>query len=92
MEKITKTKAESLIRGSNGKWFNVVFQKRTDGSIRSLTGRTRVTKYLTGGGPRYDAKEQGLITVFEASKKQYRSVPIEGLKFLTIGNTKYEVM
>lgn len=59
------------ILNSKGKFFTVEFTKK-DGSIRILTGRLGVKKYLKGGESNLDADKY--ITVFEMSTKQYRAI------------------
>ena len=48
--KISRDKAIDLIRGSNGKIFNVTFIKRTTGEVRKMNARLGVSKYVTGEG------------------------------------------
>lgn len=62
--------AENILN-SNGKIFTVTFIKK-DKSIRVITGRLGVKKYLKGGESKLDANKY--ITVFEMSTKQYRAI------------------
>lgn len=79
---IKRNTIRDTIIKSNGKFFSVVFVKRTTGEIRQMTARLGVKSYLKGGVLSYDAKSLGLITAFDVAKKDYRSIPIENiLKF-----------
>lgn len=79
------------IKNSNGKFFAVVFRKRTDGTLRSMNCRLDVKKYLKGGKAAYKAEDYGLINVFDNDAKDYRTIPIEGLISAKIGGIFYRV-
>jgi len=87
---INKTEAKELIQSTNGRIFNATFVKK-DNTIRSLTGRLKVTQYL-----KKDAKKQpfkpsdyGLQCVYDMKAKGYRMLNINTLTNLTINNIKY---
>ena len=90
METITQDKAKQLIHNTNGKIFSSVFIKK-DGSIRLMTGRLKVKKYLTDNArPRpYDPNKYNLICLFDMINKGYRMINIETLKQLTINKKIY---
>jgi len=90
MQTITQDKAKELIHNTNGKIFSSVFTKK-DGSIRLMTGRLKVKKYLTDNArPRpYDPNKYNLICLFDMINKGYRMINIETLKQITINKTKY---
>ena len=90
METITQDKAKQLIHNTNGKIFSSVFTKK-DGSIRLMTGRLKVKKYLTDNArPRpYDPNKYNLICLFDMINKGYRMINIETLKQLTINKKIY---
>ena len=90
METITQDKAKELIHNTNGKIFSSVFTKK-DGSIRLMTGRLKVKKYLTDNArPRpYDPNKYNLICLFDMINKGYRMINIETLKQLTINKKIY---
>ena len=89
--KISRDKAIDLIRGSNGKIFNVTFIKRTTGEVRKMNARLGVSKYVTGEGLKFDPKKYALIPVFEMPKKQYRMINLDGINQLVLEGEKYEV-
>ena len=90
MQTITQDKAKQLIHNTNGKIFSSVFTKK-DGSIRLMTGRLKVKKYLTDNArPRpYDPNKYNLICLFDMINKGYRMINIETLKQLTINKKIY---
>ena len=90
MKTINKEHAKQLIHNTNGKIFSSVFTKK-DGSIRLMTGRLKVTKYLTENAkPRpYDPNKYNLICLFDMINKGYRMINIETLKQLTINKKIY---
>ena len=92
METITQDKAKQLIHNTNGKIFSSVFTKK-DGTIRLMTGRLKVTKYLNDNArPRpYDPNKYNLICLFDMINKGYRMINIETLKQLTINKNKYVI-
>lgn len=100
IEYITSSQAESLIRGSKGSIFTVVFTKK-DGTDRKMNARIGVKKDLKGGELKYDAKSKGLIVVYDidcGKKRQsdddkacYRMVNRDTIKSLRIGKNKYVI-
>jgi hypothetical protein len=62
--------------GDEGKLFSVTFEKK-DGSLRTMTARLGVRKYLTGGGSKFDAEPRGMVRVFSMRDKGYRTVTAE---------------
>lgn len=80
-----------------GRFFSVVFVKRTTGELRTMICRTGVTKYLVGGELNYDPEEKGLIIVWSPDSKGkhgpkdvgYRAVPYMRITQITAGGTVY---
>jgi hypothetical protein len=62
--------------GNEGKLFSVTFKKK-DGSLRTMTARLGVRKYLTGGGSKFDAEANGMVRVFSMGDLGYRTVTAE---------------
>ena len=75
VKSITTELAAELLRSTNGKIFSVRFKKR-DGTLRDMTARLGVKSHLKGGNKPYSDSENDLLTVFDMSIKQYRSVPL----------------
>lgn len=70
---LTKSNFKQFV---GNKIFTVVFLKK-DGSLRHMTGRLGVKKYVKGTGY---AKPDNIVTVFEMQKKQYRSFDVDRVK------------
>jgi len=62
--------------GDEGKLFSVTFKKK-NGSLRTMTARLGVRKYLTGGGSKFDAEANGMVRVFSMGDLGYRTVTAE---------------
>lgn len=90
--KLTMAEAVTLIIGTGGKDFEVVFIKRTDGSERTMKARLgRKDGHEQGPGLAFDPMEKGLIGVLDIEKNDYRFIPIEGITSVTFDGRKYEV-
>ncbi len=74
---------EEMIQQTRGKFFTVQFVKRTTGEIRKMNCRTGVSKGVTGVGKTYDAKEKGLVTVWDTQAKNFRSINLDGIISIT---------
>jgi len=89
MKTVTHKQAVKMIQESNGKMFGILFEKRTDGSLREMNCRTGVTKHLKGG--QSTIRNKNLISVYDVQKAGYRCIPHEGIRQLTIGGEVYKV-
>jgi hypothetical protein len=70
------------ILATKGRFFSARFIKK-DGSIRHITARLGVKKYLKGGQSTvrdYD----NLITVFDIEKKAYRNINVDTVTMLKV--------
>ena len=61
----------AILEQTNGKFFAVNFVKK-DGSVRQMTARTGVTKYLKGG--KKTVSEDQYVTVYEPSSGSYKNI------------------
>jgi hypothetical protein len=91
MKTITRNEAIQKLGATNGRVFRATFIKRTDGTIRNLTGRLGVSKNITGVGMAYDPADKGLITVFDFQKNAYRMINAEALLEIVVDGTTYKV-
>lgn len=92
METITHQRAAEIIRSlEDGRFFTVVFVKRTTGETRTMNCRQRVRKHLKGGEAAYSFKEHGLVPVYDVQAEGYRSIPLESLTELRTGGVTYRV-
>lgn len=73
----------------NGRFAGVTFSKRSNGELRRMRFRTGVKRYLSGGIPAYDAAEHDLLPVFDVDKREYRSIPAEGVTEVRCGGRVY---
>lgn len=76
---------------SDGKIFHIEFIKRTTGELRKMRCRLGVKKHLKGGNKKYDPTIKQLLTVFDMEAKGYRSIPVEGIRSLTVGGQVFSV-
>ena len=90
MQTINKNKAKELIKESKGKIFSTTFIKK-DNTLRVLTGRLKVTKYLKENAKKqpYDPNKYNLQPVYDLKAKGYRMLNFDTLLTLTINNNKY---
>ncbi len=88
---MTREEIVERIRASGGRWIRVTFIKRTTGETRVLVGRLGVKKYLKGGVPAYDFNEHNLILIWDRDKKEYRTIPIEGIVSIATEGEQAEV-
>jgi len=103
MSKISTKLAHDRITqaAKGGRPFYVKFTKKSDGSEREMICQIGNSDFVTGKGPAYDAREKGLLTVFdleafinafrggkeweEAGKAAYRSIPIDNIIDMKVG-------
>lgn len=88
MLEISVQEAVAKIHSSRGKFFTVLFTKRSDNTMRKMNCRTGVRKDLKGVGR---AKKIDLITVYDMVKKEYRNINVSGLREIKIGGKNYKV-
>ena len=91
---MTRQEATQRILTSGGKIFAVRFIKRTTGEVREMVCRREVVSHLKGemgSGPAYNHTEHNLISVFDMTKRAYRSVPVEGITTLKVAGEWQEV-
>lgn len=91
MNKITRENAEKLIKSSNGSIFSVQFIK-ADGSVRDMTARLGVSKYVNGRGQSFEPNEHDLITVFDMQAKGYRMIKLETLRQVTCDGKTWAIV
>lgn len=77
---------DELILSSAGRFVTVVFEKK-DGSLRTLTGRMGVTKWLKGGKSTLDADQ--FITIYDVVNKGYRAINRDTIMSVTINHQQH---
>lgn len=68
-----------LIKRTKGRFFRIVFYKRTNGERREMVARTGVHKDLTGEGLKFDPAKRNLKVVYDTGKRGYRMVDLESV-------------
>lgn len=78
----------------DGKDFTIRFIKRTTGKPRIMTCQTGVKTHLSEHPIKtpVDFKKHNLLPVFDTEKKEYRSVPIDGIEAIKIGEEWKDVI
>ena len=92
MQTITRDEVREIVSNTNGQFFNVEFKKRSTGELRNMTARVGVSKYITGEGLKYNAKEKDLLPVYDMIAKGYRMVSIDGITQLRANGETYIVV
>jgi len=88
---------EILRKLEDGRFFTVCFLKRLEDKetgkrmLRVMNCRQRVKKYLAGGPAAYSFREKGLISVFDMQAMGYRSIPIDGLRWIRVDGEEVQV-
>lgn len=82
-----KEKVRKLIESTNGKFFRVIFTKRTNGELRTMDCRIGVNAFTNGGDRKYNPDEKDLIWVWdlrawdpENGDTGYRSINLRTVK------------
>lgn len=92
MNVLKRNEVMDFVKGLKDKIFSVVFIKRTTGEIREMTCRQGVTKYLAGGKRSYEFEDRLLLPIFDMTKKDYRCIPIEGIKGIKVNGITHIVV
>lgn len=71
----------------NGHTFTAVFEKRTNGEIRTMNARLGVKKHLAGGELKFSPLKRDLLPVFDMNIQEYRFIPMEGLISINVDGT-----
>ena len=90
MNIINRTRAKELIKESKGLIFSTSFIKK-DNTIRTLTGRLKVTQYLKENAKKqpYNPSDYNLQPVYDLKAKGYRMLNFNTLLTLNINANKY---
>lgn len=68
------------IESTKGRYFSVEFEKRSDGSNRTITGRTGVRKGVSGRGLSYDPDEHDLVILHDVKSQRHKAIPLDKIK------------
>lgn len=75
--------AEMIKQLVGSTFFSATFTKK-DGTIRVMNARLGVKKHLKGGDKSYNAEDFNYLTVFDVSKKEYRTINVNTLLELRV--------
>ena len=89
--KLSVEAAVRLIKKSMGRFFTIVFTKRSTGERRVMTCRLGVHKHLKGGKKAYDPEKLGLMIVWEPKSAEYKSIPTDAITELRFRGRSYQV-
>lgn len=68
----------------------VTFLKK-DGTLRTLTGSSKVNKDINGKGAAYDAKAYGQVRIYDLEAEGWRTVTANRVKEVIADNVRYVV-
>lgn len=84
------------VLGEKGRLATVNFDKKSDGSNRTLNGKTKAFTAMSGGEPAYDAESRGQLRVADVNvwkdgvrRTEYRTVTAANVKWITANGKKY---
>ncbi len=81
-----KNRVQKMIESTKGKFFRVIFTKRTTGELRTMDCRIGVAKFVNGKGAKYDPKDKDLMVVWDLRAFRhngdtgYRSINLRTVK------------
>lgn len=76
---------------TKGQFFGVYFSPRNSNGEKVVNGKAGVRKGIKGVGKRYNDKLHGLVTVWARNRERYTSIPLEGIKKITLDGEVYDV-
>jgi hypothetical protein len=79
------------LKNGNGRVFSACFVKRSDGTERVCNGRFNVTAHLKGGESAYSPSDYKLVRYYDTNSAGYRSIPLDGLKWVQVDGEKLVV-
>ncbi len=88
--KLSRFKADEIIRATKGKIFSCSFIKK-DGTVRNMVARIGVQKNLKGGKNGASDKNS-LVTVFDMLNGGYRMINLETLITIKANGNQYQVI
>ena len=75
----------------NGRFFTVIFRRRSDGSVRIMHCRQGVVAHLRGGKPSYSFSDKGLVSVWDVEAQGYRCFGLDTLMAIRTDGEEYVV-
>lgn len=91
MKYVTRDQMIEKIRATNGQIMSILYRAaRGDNHVRRLNCMLNVRKHLVGTGKAAPASAK-VVTVYDLTNQNYRSLAFEGIIQAQIGGVVYEV-
>lgn len=75
-----------------GRFFNVKFRKKSTGELRSMTCKLGVKyKRKTDRQLNYNPRDRGILPVYDANKREFRSFDINTVESITVNKEVHKV-
>lgn len=91
-KKISSTVLLDFLKNTHGRFFKVVFSRRSDGMQRDMLCRTGVNSHQLGGTIPFNPISKGLFSVYDVQKRAYRFIPLENVICIRFAKTNYRVV
>ena len=91
MKKISRTKLESLLQKTNGKFFTAIATK-VDGSERVFNARLKVHKGLKGGVNKVVKPENAYMVIWDRKAESFRTLNLATVSEVHTAGEKFEVV
>ena len=90
--KIAKDSAAWMIKRYHGRqFFTVTFVKRSNGELRTMNCRKGVTIGVNGNGMKFNPADHDLVTVWDVQKRDFRSIPLDSIREISMAGNEYIV-
>ena len=91
MKYLTREQMIQKIKATNGQIMSILYRSaRSDNHVRRLNCMLNVRKHLVGTG-KAAPESAKVVTVYDLTNQNYRSLAFEGIIQATISGTMYEV-
>mgnify|MGYP000228680358 CR=1 FL=1 len=91
-QQLDRNSVDDFLRSLNGKFFTVVFTKRSTGEVRTMRATTNYQSKLAGGEAAYNFTEKKLIPVWDLEKQGFRSIPTDAVLTIKAKGNTYKVI
>lgn len=91
MERLSRTKLESMIRSAGYQFISVKFTKK-NGDVRLMHGRLGVKKYLQGGTNKVVKDTNSYMVLWDKQASGYRTINLDTVTELKMNHHQYLVI
>lgn len=81
--------AQETIEATTGKFFRVLFTKKSTGELRVMNARLGVTRHLKGGSLAYNPVERNNLIVWDAQLRAYRTIALDNVVEVQCGQISW---